>query len=81
MINMRMGYDEGRNRPMPKGCIYEIQRGLGGFFARKGINNNPASAAFDKANIGEVESSNLPDLVGNNLVQPIAHVERCLTLQ
>ena len=80
MVAMRVGIDYGHHRPFAQMLVDQLQSGPGGFRSGQGIKNDPACLAFDKGDVGEVESTYLVN-PGNDLEQAIIHVQKGLALQ
>ncbi len=80
VIGMGVGVDHRHHRALTEFLVDEVERRFGGLFRGQRIEDDPAGLAFDKADVGQIESTHLID-PGDHFVQAVVHVQDGLPLQ
>ncbi|MNI27713.1 hypothetical protein D3C73_814620 [compost metagenome] len=72
MVNVAVAVDHGQHRALALFLVDEGQGCLGGVWRNEGVEDDPALVALDEGDVGEIETTDLIDAVGD-LVQAVLH--------
>ena len=74
MVNVTVAVDHGHHRALALFLVDEGQGRLGGVWRNERIKDDPAFVALDEGDVGEIETTDLIDVVGD-LEQAVLHGE------